>query len=406
MPGRLRTDRSGDRPFNASTEEVLRLCLRGNWDPAALDRVRALAADDGVDWVAFRQLAADEWVIPLVFQAVRGAGIVPPPVEEEFGRAYFAAAARNALLLSALQDVLARLDAVGVQTLLLKGAALIGTVYPNAAQRPMEDLDLLVHRLDLPAALNALGALGFVDQRTGQPAHVEARYENEVELFKPGPFDIAVDLHWNWVDSPYAPHKEIVDWLWEKALPAASGNPTLVLCPEALLLHLCVHFLIDKNRRRSLRLHDIGQLLRRYRQELDWNLVLTQARRFDLVLPLRNVLSQAEEELELGVPAVVQEQLDRLAPSPAEKSYFAWLAGSEPHEYQVYSANLASRRGWRARGRYVWQELFPPPQYLMKLYRLRCTALVPMLYPYRWFRGLAHAADMTIHHGSNHAFDN
>jgi hypothetical protein len=52
------------------------------------------------------------------------------------------------------------LHAAGIPALLLKGAALVETVYPDPAQREMLDLDILVPGEQLDEASSVLTPLG------------------------------------------------------------------------------------------------------------------------------------------------------------------------------------------------------------------------------------------------------
>ena len=59
-------------------------------------------------------------------------------------RAYLANSARMLFMQSAVDRVVNALSARDISSVLLKGAALIETVYPDPGQREMLDLDVLV----------------------------------------------------------------------------------------------------------------------------------------------------------------------------------------------------------------------------------------------------------------------
>jgi hypothetical protein len=60
-----------------------------------------------------------------------------------------------------LEVVLAALTEAGLLTILLKGAALAYTLYPDPALRPMSDLDLLIHPQDLKQAVQVIQSMGY-----------------------------------------------------------------------------------------------------------------------------------------------------------------------------------------------------------------------------------------------------
>lgn len=80
-------------------------------------------------------------------------------------------AALQLLLEDAARRVAQVLEAIGISWLPLKGFDLASRVYDEAAERPMDDLDLLIRPGDLDAARAALCAAGWRDLVTG--SHLE-----------------------------------------------------------------------------------------------------------------------------------------------------------------------------------------------------------------------------------------
>jgi len=73
-----------------------------------------------------------------------------------------------------LREVVRGLAAHGVESGLMKGVAFAGTLYPDPAERPMHDIDLLVPRRKLPDAMRAMLALGFA--RVGSARSLSGYY--------------------------------------------------------------------------------------------------------------------------------------------------------------------------------------------------------------------------------------
>ncbi len=67
-------------------------------------------------------------------------------------------AERRALVLAEALDALGN---AGIPVILLKGIAYAGTIYPDPAERPMSDIDLLVRSSDMSTAEQALARLGY-----------------------------------------------------------------------------------------------------------------------------------------------------------------------------------------------------------------------------------------------------
>ena len=101
---------------------------------------------------------------PLLYAELkeRGADDIPAPLLHSLRGQYFANLARNILIYHELRAILELFWSEGLQAILLKGAALAGTVYPNIALRPMSDVDLLIRVHDLPWVQEMLTARGYV----------------------------------------------------------------------------------------------------------------------------------------------------------------------------------------------------------------------------------------------------
>ncbi|MBL9019752.1 MAG: nucleotidyltransferase family protein, partial [Myxococcales bacterium] len=64
-----------------------------------------------------------------------------------------------------LAEVVTAFRAANLDLAPIKGAAFVGTIYPDPAERPMNDIDVLVPVPQIPDAMRALEQLGFA--RTG-----------------------------------------------------------------------------------------------------------------------------------------------------------------------------------------------------------------------------------------------
>jgi hypothetical protein len=370
------------------------LCLRGRWDPAALEAARELASTGALDWEAWRQAVEAEVLSPLLYRVLHGQGIIPPPLEGELRLAYLRNARSNVLAFRELDDIVRCLAAAGIPAILLKGAALAETVYGNIAVRPMADLDLLVRREQMPGALRALGEAGYVAAEPEARAGLALEFENELVLRKPGPAEVPLELHWSLLDSPH--HQRLIpaDWLWQTARSSlfagegAGGEAARILGPEAQLLHLCAHLVLHHLGQGLLWRHDIAEVIAFYRDAVDWEELLARAAAFDLVLPLQTVLPQVAEGWSAPVPAAVLARLRTLQPSAAEMNAFRLLTAAQRPVAQRMWTDLSGMAGWRARLGYAASVLFPSPAYMRHRYTIPHPTLLPFYYPYRWWLGL------------------
>lgn len=204
---------------------------RGHWDDERWDRVLALA-----DW---------HRLSPLLHRHLDGGGGAPPRVVAALEERYFSNAARNLFVGASLRRVLEALAAADVPAMLLKGAALVESVYPEPAMREMLDLDILVPLARLDAANGALAALGYRrasaprDARD-MPAWMRVNHHHDPALVDDQQI-AAVELHHHVALADERTYFDITG-MWRRAHPSASRPSHLLPAREDLLLHACLHF--------------------------------------------------------------------------------------------------------------------------------------------------------------------
>ena len=409
-----------EQPLTPSALVCLTLCAR--WDADALQRLRGLGAGGPPDWDGAARFAIAEGVAPLVYHTLREAGLaLPASAQAALRAAYYCTAQRNLLLARELETALGALEAAGVATILLKGAALTQSVYINPALRPMGDLDLLVQPQDIPAALDALIALGYHNTSPEARPGDAAKFENELLLQRPEPDHAPIELHWSLFDAPFYQHRLPIERFWETAQPVQVGAAsTRVLCPPSQILHLCGHLLLHHRAScplatpdgapqgrqpraaatpprpaggaqtgRLLWLYDIAELALCHRERLDWPLVCSQASDCALVCSLQHVLPQVSALFPHAIGREVLSMVQTLRPEPHEARLVARLLAPRRPVLQRFWTDLAGMRPWRRRLAYAWRSLFPSPRYMQERYRISRRVLTPLYYPYRWLRGLA-----------------
>ncbi len=372
--------------------EFVRCCLQRRWEEKAGSIPDARVELDVAAWGAMLEVACQEHVAPLLYQAVRDRDVVPLAVEQALQEVYQANAYRNTLLLCALREVVNALAQAAIPVLILKGMALVETVYRNAALRVMQDLDVLVHREHVTWALDVLQRQGYTIAAWEPRPGMTIGYESQIQLFKPGAVEIRLELHWHLIDSPYYQRMLSMDWFWQTAQRIPMGSEVAyVMSPEGQLLHLCAHQALHHSHQATGRLHwlhDVAELIVHYGEQLDWQTVVRQAQAFDLVLPLQKVLLPVIDDWHIPLSASVAAQVRSLQPSSLEERLFTHLTTGRLSTARRFWLDCASLPSWGQRLDYAWSHLFPSPLYMKHRYRIGHRLLIPLFYPYRWFLGL------------------
>ncbi len=358
-------------------------CLKARLHVASMSEAKTLAAQGDFDWDLFLHTAQEELLFPLLYQTLRGQQIAPPAVEQALEKKYGYTARRNLLLLHELGQTLALFRDAGIDTIVLKGAALIETVYKNIAFRPMRDLDLLIRPEQLPEAIDRLAPVGYeqtsVVQRTSYP----------VALNKPGVEPVVLELHWSLFHSLYYQQQLSMDWFWQTACPAHSAsNPMKVLGLEAQILHLCGHLALHHTYQAQLLWrNDLAELIFTYKDKIAWDLLIDKAQTFQLILPLRQILATIARDWGAPVPEQALQRLQTIEVSDAETRAFTLSTAVKQSEGQGYWFRLSEITGWRKRLGYIVRWFFPAPTTLRTRYRISRPLLLPLAYPYHWWSG-------------------
>ncbi|MGI8927594.1 MAG: nucleotidyltransferase family protein, partial [Tepidiformaceae bacterium] len=176
-------------------------------------------------------------LLPAVYRNLQRLGADAPELARLKG-IYRHTGYQNHLLLRAAADAVATLAAAGIETVVLKGAALLLLTYRDVGLRTMNDVDILVRPGHALAAGRALREAGWTCAFPGQ------RFEGAVAVLHAAGFTApglrSLDLHWAMLEE--CCYAGADDAAWAAAVPFSfEGVATRSLCATDLLLHVCVH---------------------------------------------------------------------------------------------------------------------------------------------------------------------
>lgn len=242
---------------------VLRLALRGKRAEYPAMEIDAMSA--------LLRLAAQQKLLPLIFDALYGCGAIP---ETEAALAYQKAARRQVLLQTSghifFRAVYTDLLQAGFQPLVVKGC-LCRAVYPNGALRPSADEDLVVGAEAFAAANQRLQSLGFhPTTKTEWNACYEIGWRSPEH-------PLTLELHRSFFpeDSFCPGFNRLFTGSFDRAAAYEVEDGLKVLSLSAhdhllyLLLHAMKHFIRSGFGLRQV--CDIGLWAERYAGQIDWD---------------------------------------------------------------------------------------------------------------------------------------
>ena len=321
---------------------------------------------------------------PLLAKRVRTAEsrvVIPPAVRSRLREVYIGAAAVNLRLYQDLSDGLAGLREDDVAAIVLKGAFLAEAVYGDIALRSMIDVDLLVRREDVARAETSLLSVGYARfQPWGRRRDFTLR----------GRSGTVVEIHSD-VARWRAPFRINVSDFWDRARPARIADvETLALCPEDLILHLCVHASHAHRFEMCLRpLCDICETVRHYGGRVDWSRLRFAAEQYGTGTYVYYPLLLTKRLLGADIPA---ETLSELKPDASDPKFVerleSYVLDVTPMTIRGFGVtwdlfhSIDRTQGIRSKMASLLQWVFPPVDRLRRTYNLPADSrLAPLYYP-------------------------
>jgi hypothetical protein len=335
----------------------------GSADPqvrlqAGRQLAQKLAAPGFLDILNFHRL------ISLLYQTLtrfRREEVGQVPLLEVLRREYLAGLRSYRTQESETRQFVKVLAGAGVEAILLKGADIRHRLYDDPVCRLMGDLDILISPADLEKAWTALLGHGYAlmprdnDLRPG----FNERF-GWVASFRPrAGGSLFVDVHWGIQEAgtlyrlPYGPLRARAT-AWD-----LDGVPALVLAPEHVLMHLCLHTFDELENATLLKLSDLQRALTRF--PLDWDLFLDDAARFRIQEPLLWIFQEIVRWRPNLVPDKVLKQLGAHRSGWVERLIIRRQANTKLISTLMALWRHLPVRAWPA---YLWAKLWPSREFL------------------------------------------
>jgi hypothetical protein len=241
---------------------------------------------------------------------------IPANVLRKLRNSYLYNAGRNMRLYNELGRVLGIMQQHCIPVIALKGAHLASAVYRNISLRPMGDIDLLVKQIDLLMVHDILAEQGYVSSKeeTGCSQEHLPSYKNKDS--------IVIEIHFNIVPPPFSDRVDVEKLFARAQTCFIEGIELLSLCPEDLLLHLCMHASYDHGFDNGIMpLFDISTTIEHYAGDLDWEQVLSRGKEWGVSKCIYLSLFLAKKFAGAAIPEQIMKDLDVYNDSFCAKAY-------------------------------------------------------------------------------------
>lgn len=326
------------------------------------------------EWAGLIDLALDQGLGGMLLLSLRQAGWAQ--VGEASWQSLVDSARRSGrrslLLERTRRQAAAAFDQAGIPALWLKGIALANTYYPEPHLRPMDDIDVLVSADQLAAARDALLGLGFQQEKTdfselvGFAGHIR---HHEDLLDRTG--QVKIELHFRLLAPEL--HQRLdggyLDWFWEQTKDLTQAGPSFrVFKPEANLLYLCAHLILQRHGASLNLLHLLDLHLLVENCTLDWEHVVDHAVALHWTHAVERALGLLPNLFGTQLPEGMLEELQERRPAD-ESTPRVWEGPGNIRRWEEWS-QLFGRISLYQRLHLVWRTLFPPEAFMRQRYHL------------------------------------
>ena len=319
---------------------------------------------DPPSWSELLRTSQNEGFSYLLYKGIIKKGISAPPfIKESLKQGYIYNWGRNIRI---LEELAALLRAFESPVIVLKGAALLSSVYEDFGLRMLGDVDILVKPEDVPKIDKVLSQSGYQSDHTLSFYRV-TNYLNSLVYGKNGS-PLLLHLHWHLINNAlpnyiYA-EKINMDKLWEEAIPLKVRQAdTLCLAPHHQLLHLSEHAM-KHSYNTLIHVWDIHQVINHWKEKLDWERVCTDAEEFQLKGPLFYSLWLCKEYFGTPLP---HEILDTLSPQHkgiGERVFSKLLRQGKRKEKLCWFFYFSNTSTLQKKIKFVFRTIFPPIEVL------------------------------------------
>ncbi len=311
---------------------------------------------DDEQWESLVEQSRAQGVSGLLYRLLPDSA--PAEVRARLQGDYNTQLAGNMLYLHQLAQIVRALQSAGVRFAVVKGAALLATVYTDPGTRAMKDIDLLVHPEDANVLKSVMAHLGWQEEDEDIAGkQFGERYRAETSFTRQeGTLLLRAEAH---LDVPgFYPPSRADTWNNITAVAGAGIDEMPVLTLPAHLSYLCTHYYYHHCGLGLKWLVDVALLASRV---TSWHDVVVTAYQFGTTRPVHLALHNVGKYLQVPVPQHIVETL-RFLPMPFSLRMLFELCKRPgfPHYLGIRLLDLYRAPSWYRRMGYIWRKLTAP----------------------------------------------
>jgi hypothetical protein len=307
--------------------QLLMMMARLELDIDIKNRIKEILKFD-INWNALVEQSVKHGITGLLYvhlNAMREELEIPEDVLGRLHQFYLMFTASGLGLEAKFKQVVSKLNEAHIDLIVLKGMALVETLYKDYGLRPMSDIDVLIREKDWPVVSMIMDELDFKAGKPHEAYNIPpklTKYDVKAHLTYVSGSGAQIEYQFDLLTLGLA--MVDVDGVWGRSRPAkVAGENVRLLCEEDMLLQLIIH----ANRHGCAKfkwLVDVAEKLRQAQRSdcMDWRLFIEIARKERLRTSVYSTLRHVEEMYnEKLVPEWVYEEL-----KPVILQQYLWKA--------------------------------------------------------------------------------
>lgn len=285
--------------FKNQSREIKLLLLLSRVDPEAtvFEKSQALI-NQTFNWDFFTSFSVKHGTSAIIYKNLSRLKNIPQITIDKFRGIYNNVLRSNILMVSELDRIINGLNKTGIEVISLKGTTASETILGDIGVYPSGDIDILVRVEDLDRAVEFLEAGGYKSNDVGFDEYRKFFIE-ELSHINLSNGRFTVEPHWNLFMRYFTAPPEF--W-WDESIIVSSGSRKYrFLSPEKNILYTSYR-VFNKGFIHLRFLVLIAEILRHYKEEMDWDKLLNYARRYKFENVLRVTMKLSYELLGAPVP--------------------------------------------------------------------------------------------------------
>lgn len=247
-----------------------------------------------VDWHGLLQQAEREGMAPLLRKHLtESESDIPRPIRRSLNMLYIRHQKKATVRLQVLEELLILFNEHQLTPMLIKGAALCQSLYPDAALRPMRDIDILFSKDEVDQAQELLRSLGFIQSTSPIPPdhyHLPSLHKTVEDV------QVCVELHRGLYPNcpPYYPEVDFGKLLETGRMILVGEIDVLTFSHEETLHYLYQHAFRAPLTYEPYKLVNVADIIgytEKYFETLDWQMIQKKWPLLFNALPLMQYVS-------------------------------------------------------------------------------------------------------------------